>query len=145
MSVTPNYVPREYKTINVILIVKDAHRALQFYNDAFGAEIVMKLLDPSGKIKHAEIKIDDTIIMLAEGEECLDSGILIEIYTGDAERLFESAIRAGAVEVKPIELEFYGDRAGRVKDPFGHQWIIATHVEDVTAKDLQKRFNELNP
>lgn len=143
MSVTPNYVPREYKTINVMLIVNDAHKALKFYNNAFGAEVNMKLEDPSGKIIHAEMKIEDTIIMLAEGENTGESGIILQIYTGDAEALFESAVMAGATEVYPIEEQFYGDRAGRVKDPFGFQWIISTHIEDVTSKELQKRFNEL--
>lgn len=145
MSVTPNYVPREYKTINVMLIVNDAHKALRFYNNAFGAEITMQLEDPAGKIIHAEMKIDDTIIMLTEGDTIRDSGVILQIYTGDAEALFESAVMAGATEVSPIKDEFYGDRAGRVKDPFGHEWIIATHVEDVTSKDLQKRFHELYP
>lgn len=143
MSVTPNYVPREYKTINVMLIVNDAHKALKFYNNAFGAEVNMKLEDPSGKIIHAEMKIEDTIIILAEGESTGESGIILQIYTGDAEALFESAVMAGATEVYPIEEQFYGDRAGRVKDPFGFQWIISTHIEDVTSKELQKRFNEL--
>jgi PhnB protein len=143
MSVTPNYVPREYKTINVMLVVKDAHKALKFYNNAFGAEVTMKLESPEGRVIHAEMKIDDTIIMLAEGESSGDSGIILQVYTGDAEALFESAILAGASEVYPIEQQFYGDRAGRVKDPFGFQWIIATHIEDVTSKELQKRFNEL--
>ena len=145
MSVTPNYVPREYKTINVMLVVKDAHKALKFYNNAFGAEITMQLEDPSGKIIHAEMKIDDTVIMLTEGEASGDSGIILQIQTGDAEALFESAVMAGATEVFPIEEQFYGDRAGRVKDPFGHQWIIATHIEDVSSRELQKRFNELYP
>ena len=143
MSVTPNYVPREYKTINVMLVVKDAHKALKFYNNAFGAEVTMKLESPEGRVIHAEMKIDDTIIMLVEGESSGDSGIILQVYTGDAEALFESAILAGASEVYPIEEQFYGDRAGRVKDPFGFQWIIATHIEDVTSKELQKRFNEL--
>lgn len=144
MSVTPNYVPREYKTINVMLVVKDAHKALKFYNNAFGAEIIMKLEDPNGKVIHAEMKIDDTIIMLGEGEPGDGSGIILQIYTGDAEALFESAVMAGATEVFPIEEQFYGDRAGRVKDPFGHQWIISTHIEDVSSRELQKRFNELH-
>lgn len=143
MSVTPNYVPREYKTINVMLVVKDAHKALKFYNNAFGAEVVMQLEDPSGKIIRAEMKIDDTIIMLMEGDFSGDSGIVLQIYTGDAEGLFESAIMSGATEVFPIKEQFYGDRAGRVKDPFGHEWIISTHIEDVTSKELHKRFNEL--
>lgn len=151
MSVVPNYVPREYKTINIQLVVKDAHKALKFYNNAFGAEITMKLEDPNGIVIHAEMKIDDTIIMLSEENPEFNLGpmslggsaVILQIYTGDAEGLFESAIMAGAEEVFPIRPQFYGDRAGRVKDPFGHQWIIATHMEDVPAREIQKRFNEL--
>jgi PhnB protein len=144
MSITPNYVPREYKTINVLLMVKDAHRALEFYNRAFGAEVVMKLEDPNGVIIHAEMRIDDTIIMLAETSVVhKDAGVVLQLYTGDVEGLIENAIKAGAEEITPIEKQFYGDRAGRVKDPFGHHWIVATHVEDLSARELQKRFNEL--
>lgn len=151
MSVTPNYVPREYKTINVFLIVKDAEKALRFYNSAFRAEVVMKLVDPNGKVVHAEMRIDDTIIMLGEEDQSLtlspettgSAGVVLQIYTGDAEGMFETAISAGATEVYPIKEQFYGDRAGRVKDPFGHQWIIATHMEDVPPKEMHRRFNEL--
>ena len=142
MSVTPNYVPREYKTINIFLIVKDAEKALRFYNSAFRAEVVMKLVDPNGKVVHAQMRIDDTIIMLAEDDQNTSSSLL-QIYTGDAEGMFEAAISAGAKEVYPIEEQFYGDRAGRVIDPFGHQWIIATHMEDVPPKEMHRRFNEL--
>lgn len=151
MSVTPNYVPRDFKTVNVFLIVKDAEKALRFYNNAFGAEVTMKLTDPDGKIVHAEMKIEDTIIMMAEeeGSKTLspestgNPGVIIQLYTGDAEGLFESAIKAGAEVVFPLQSQFYGDRAGRVKDPFGHQWIIATHEEDVSPKEMHRRFTEL--
>jgi PhnB protein len=151
MSLMPNYVPREYKTVNVMLIVKDVNKALSFYNNAFGAEIIMKLETPEGAIKHAEMKIDDTIIMLGEEdprynlspESLGGTGVVIHLYTGDAEGLFETATKAGAEEIFPIKEQFYGDRAGRVKDPFGHQWIIATHMEDVAAKEMQRRFNEI--
>lgn len=142
MSVTPNYVPREYKTINVFLIVKDAEKALRFYNSAFRAEVVMKLVDPNGKVVHAQMRIDDTIIMLAEDEKNTSCSVL-QIYSGDAEGMFEAAISAGATEVYPIKKQFYGDRAGRVLDPFGNQWIIATHMEDVPPKEMHRRFNEL--
>lgn len=151
MSVTPNYVPRDFKTVNVFLIVKDAEKALRFYNNAFAAEVTMKLAAPNGKIVHAEMKIEDTIIMLAEEEGSMtlspettgNPGVVIQLYTGDAEGLFESAIMAGAEVVFPLKKQFYGDRAGRVKDPFGHQWIIATHEEDVPPKEMYRRFNEL--
>jgi PhnB protein len=144
MSITHNYVPREYKTLNILLVVPDAHRALKFYNEAFAAEVVMKLEDPNGVIIHAEMKIDDTIIMLAEDPNASSgSGIVLQLYTGDAEALFESALKSGCQEVFPLKEQFYGDRAGRVQDPFGFQWIIATHTEDVPARELQKRFNDL--
>lgn len=150
MSIMPNFVPREYKTVNLMLAVKDAHRALKFYNDAFGAEVVMKLEDPNGVIIHAEFRIEDTIIMLAEEDPKFNRapaedgpGVIIQLYTGDVEGLFESALRAGAVEVFPVKEQFYGDRAGRVKDPFGHHWILATHFEDVSPNEMQKRFREL--
>ena len=151
MSIMPNYVPREYKTVNVMLIVKDAHKALKFYNNAFAAEIMMELKSPEGVVVHAEIKIEDTIIMLAEEDPRYNlspaslggTGVVIHLYTGDAEGLFEGAMMAGAEEIFPVKEQFYGDRAGRVKDPFGHHWIIATHMEDVPAKEMQRRFNEL--
>lgn len=151
MSVTPNYVPREYKTVNLQLVVKNAHEALKFYNNAFAAEILLQLEDPTGKIVHAEIKIEDTIIMLSEEDPHLNlspnslggTSVVIQLYTGDAEGLFESAIMAGATEIFPIKEQFYGDRAGRVKDPFGHHWIIATHIEDVSYKEMQKKFHEI--
>lgn len=152
MSVTPNYVPREYKTINVILIVKDAQQALKFYNSAFGAEITLKLIDPkNGKVVHAEMRIEDTIIMVAEEdlsyykspETSGGTGVVIKLYTGDVEGVYENAVNAGAEEVRPIEEQFYGDRAGMVRDPFGHQWIIATCMETLAPSELHRRFNEL--
>jgi PhnB protein len=151
MTVMPNYVPREYKTVNIMLVVKDAKKALQFYNSAFGAEITMKLEDPDGVVVHAEMRIEDTVIMLAEEDPRYNmsplslggSGVIVQLYTGDAEGMFETAINAGAEEIFPIKKQFYGDRAGRVRDPFGHLWIISTHVEDVAPKEMQKRFNDL--
>lgn len=152
MSITPNYVPREYQTISISLIVKDAEKAIRFYNSAFRAEVMMKLVDPTGKFIHGEMKIDDITLFISEEnpevgnlspESTGSTGAVFQIYTGDAEGMFEAAISAGATEVYPIKEQFYGDRAGRVKDPFGHHWIIATHIEDVPPKELYRRFNEL--
>lgn len=144
MSVTPNYVPRDFKTINFLMKVNDGERALRFYNDAFGAEVTEKLVDPKGIIQYAELKIDDTIIMLKEDRSFQGaSGVTLQIYTGDAEALFESALKAGATEVSGIHEQFFGDRAGRVKDPFGYEWVIATHMEDVPAKELKRRFDQI--
>jgi PhnB protein len=147
MSMIPNYVPSSYKTINVMLAVRDAEKALEFYNRAFGAETVMKLVDPNGSVAHAEFKIADTIIMLTEEKESNPgvSSVVLSLYTEDVEGFFETAEAEGARVISPIKKQFYGDRSGKLEDPFGHQWIIATHEEDMTAAELQKRFNDLYP
>lgn len=143
MSVTPNYVPSEYKTITIHLYVTDAERALKFYNTAFGAEVVIELKDAQGVLRHAELKIDDTIVMLSEGPQVQGgSSVAFQLYTGDVEALYESAVQAGAQEISPIEVKFFGDRQGRVKDPFGFEWVLATHMEDLSVRELQKRFHE---
>lgn len=152
MSIIPNYVPNSYKTVTAKLFVKNAEKALEFYNRAFGAETVMKLTDESGRVVHAEFKYADTIIMLAEEDPGLNrapasvgpTSVVLQLYVPDVEGFFEEALRAGAEEVFPVTSQFYGDRAGRLRDPFGHEWIIATHEEDVSFRELEKRFHELN-
>jgi PhnB protein len=144
MSVLPNYVPRNFKTINVLLKVNDGEAALRFYNSAFGAEVLEKLIDSEGILQYAELKIEDTIIMVNEDKWFSEPrGIVLQIYTGDVEGVFETAISAGAEEISPISKHFYGDRAGRLKDPFGYEWVIATHMEDVPPQELKKRFEDL--
>lgn len=152
LSSIPNYVPSGYKTINVLLTVRDAEKALEFYNRAFGAETTMELKSPDGVVGHAEMKIADTIVMLTEEEPNNESPlaffgtpVTIQIYTPDCEGFFEEAVKAGAKVLFPISKQFYGDRAGLIEDPFGHRWIIATHEEDLTANELQHRFNDLFP
>lgn len=144
MSIVPNYVPRDSKTINIFLTVNDGEKALRFYNEAFGAEITQKLVDPNGIIQYAEFKIDDTIIMLYEDKSFSDPrGLTLQIYTGDVEGLYESAIKAGAESISEIEMQFYGDRAGKIADPFGYEWLLATRVETISPNELKARFNNL--
>lgn len=143
MSVTPNFVPRDFKTINILLTVNNAERALRFYNNAFGAEITEKLVDPEGLVRYAEMKIEDMTIMLSEDKNFAGaSGVTFKIYTGDAEGLYESVVMAGAEEKSKIEPMLFGDRGGKVLDPFGYEWIIATHMEDVSASELHRRFDK---
>ena len=145
MSITPNFVPREYKTLNILLLVNNAEEALKFYNSAFEAEVTMKLQDENGIIHHAEMRIDDTTIMLAESPEPTSGkGVVFKLYTGDVEGLFESAIKAGCDVISEIDLQYDGDRSGRLKDPFGYEWILATHVEDLTVKEIQQRFHDFS-
>lgn len=144
MSIMPNYVPRNFKTINIFLTVNDGEKALKFYNEAFGAEVLEKLVDPEGVIQYAEIKIDDTIIMLYEDRKfTAPKGVTLQLYTGDVEGLFDSVVMFGGTVISPIKVQFYGDRVGKIRDPFGYEWLLATHVEDVSASELKKRFNDL--
>ncbi len=149
MPVKP--IPDGYHSITPYLIIKGAAAALEFYQGAFGAAEVLRLPGPEGKIMHAEIKIGDSHVMLAD--EFPEMGIVspttvgnspvgILLYTEDADTMFDKAIELGATEKKPLADQFYGDRSGTVVDPFGHVWTIATHVEDVPPEEIDRRFQE---
>ena len=145
-----NYIPDGYHTVTSYLMVDDAARALDFYRDAFGAEELFRL--PMGdKIGHAEIMIGDTHLMLAD--EFPDMGALgpnsrggptasFMIYVPDADAAYDRAVKAGAKADRPLKNEFWGDRIGTVIDPFGHKWSLATHVEEVSPEEMQKRMAE---
>ncbi len=151
MTIIPNYVPGGFKVMNVMLAVKNAPHALEWYNRAFGAEEVMRLTAPDGTIAHAEMKIADHIFMLTEEDPEHNASpqtlggtsVIIHLFTPDVDAFAEEAVKAGAEIIFPVKLQFYGAKSGRIKDPFGHQWIIATHVETVTVTEMQKRFNDL--
>ena len=147
MAVKP--VPEGFHTATPYLIVKDAAKALDFYKAAFGAAELMRMADPSGKIGHAEIRIGDSPIMLAEehpdmgfrGPQALGgSPVGIMLYVEDVDGRFRQAIEAGGVERKPVQDQFYGDRNGTLEDPFGHVWTIGTHIEDLSNQEIQRRF-----
>jgi PhnB protein len=147
MAVKP--VPEGYHTVTPYLIVKDAARAIEFYKQAFDARELMRMADPSGKIGHAEIKIGDSPIMLSD--EAPDWGarspqtiggspVGICLYVENVDKLFNQAIAAGAKELRPVQDQFYGDRSGTLTDPFGHQWTVATHKEDLSPEEIGRRF-----
>ncbi|MGH8496641.1 MAG: VOC family protein [Gammaproteobacteria bacterium] len=140
--------PEGYHTATPYLIVKDAARAIDFYKKAFGATELFRMDAPGGKIGHAEIKIGDSPIMLAD--EYPDMGyrgpqaiggtpVSIMLYIKNVDDMFAKAVKAGATEVKPVQDQFYGDRSGTLKDPFGHVWTISTHVEDIPPEEMEKR------
>jgi len=148
MSEKTNPIPEGYKGATPYLCVNGAASAIDFYKQAFGAMETMRITDPSGKIGHAEIKIGEAPIMLAD--EFPDMGfrspqafggspVTIHLYVADVDTLFSQAVAAGAKAVEPVEDKFYGDRAGKLEDPFGHVWYIATHKEDVAPEEVQKR------
>ncbi len=140
--------PEGYHTATPYLIVRDAARAIEFYKKAFGAKELMRMADPSGKIGHAEIKIGDSPIMLADEvpgmgyrspESLGGSPVSILLYVEDVDAVFNQAVAAGAKVQRPVADQFYGDRTGGVTDPFGHVWYVATHMEDVSPEEMRKR------
>jgi PhnB protein len=149
MAVKP--IPDGYHTVTPYLIVKDAARALEFYKKAFGATETMRLADPSGRIGHAEIKIGDSSIMLADEfpemgarspQTLGGSPVSLCLYVADVDAQASQAVAAGAKVVRPVLDQFYGDRSGTFADPFGHVWTIATHKEDVAPEEMSKRYED---
>jgi len=141
-------IPEGYHTATPYLTIKGAAAALDFYKRAFGAMEVMRMATPEGKVGHAEIRIGDSAIMLSDEFPEMDarspqliggSPVMIHLYVEDADTFVKRAVEAGAQLQRPVEDQFYGDRAGKLADPFGHIWWIATHVEDVPPQELERR------
>ena len=140
-------IPEGYPTLSASLVVRDAARAIQYYQAAFGATERMRLEGPPGKIAHAELAIGDGVIMLSD-EADNDPGPLklgtspvrLHLYVEDVDAVAERAVAAGGKMVIPVSDQFYGDRSGRLQDPFGHLWMISTHKEDVAPAEMQKRM-----
>lgn len=141
-------IPEGHHTVTPYMIIKDAADALTFYNKAFGAIELMRLTDDRGRVKHAEIKIGDSPIMIVDefteyeimrGPQSLGGAAMhIFLYVEDADALFAQAIEAGAKELMPVEEHADGDRRGGVIDPFGHIWWIATHIKDVPLDEIKQ-------
>jgi PhnB protein len=141
-------IPDGYHSITPYLIIKGAADAIKFYETAFGATELFRMAQADGRIGHAEIQIGDSRIMLADefpemkylGPDTLGgSSVSLLIYVEDVDAVFNQAIAAGALEQRPVEDKFYGDRGGSLVDPFGHVWHIATHTEDVSPEEMEKR------
>jgi PhnB protein len=142
-------IPDGYHTATPYLIIKGAAQAIDFYKKAFGATELFRMAGPDGRIGHAEIKIGDSIIMLAD--ERPETGhrsprslggapVSTMLYVEDVDDHFNRAVAAGAGVRSPLANQFYGDRSGTIEDPFGHVWTIATHVEDVAPDEMKKRM-----
>ena len=147
-----HHIPEGYHSVTPYLVVDGAARALDFYREAFGATEVMRMPGPDGRIGHAEMRIGDSYIMLADehpemghrGPKALGgSPVNIMIYVEDADALFQAALAGGATQLRPMEDQFYGDRSGMITDPFGHTWTIATHIEDVAPDAMERRMKAM--
>lgn len=144
--------PDGYHSVTAYLIVRGAVAALDFYRRAFGAKEVMRLTMPDGSLGHAEIQFGDTRMMLADESPQRNvkspaslggSSVHLMVYVDDSDAAMKQALAAGAAEVRPIANQFYGDRSGTVRDPFGHQWTLSTHVEDVSDEEMQRRVDAM--
>src|SRR5262249_46160213 len=144
-------IPDGYRTVTPYLTVDNANRAIEFYQKALGARLVMKMDAPGGKVGHAELKIGDSIIMLADEIPGGGSGTKwpkslggttagVFLYVENVDSFYKQAVAAGAkADMQPQNM-FWGDRFGRFTDPFGHSWSVATHVEDVAPEEMRKRM-----
>lgn len=143
-------IPDGYHTITPYLVIKDAAKAIEFYKKAFGAETVMVMDGPGGKVMHGEIRIGNSMMMLSD--EHPDHGhkaplpnhhsASMFLYVADVDASFKRAVDAGCTVMYPLADQFWGDRMGKVMDPFGHTWGMATHKEDVSPEECQRRMAE---
>ena len=141
-------IPEGYHSLTPYLIIDGAAQALEYYKNAFGATELFRM-EHEGRIAHAEMKIGDSPFMVSDEHPEMGfrspkslggSAVGIMIYVDDCDAVFNQAISAGATEVRPLADQFYGDRSGTLTDPFGHVWTIATHKEDVTSEEIDKRL-----
>jgi PhnB protein len=144
-------VPTGFHTLTPHLTVRDADKALEFYKNALGAEILHVARMPDGKVMHAGLRIGDSMLMLNEefpeygGLSPLSvggTGVTIHIYTEDVDDAFDRAVTAGAKVAMPLMDQFWGDRYGIVTDPFGHKWSLATHIKDMSPEEMQRAGDE---
>jgi PhnB protein len=133
------------------LRVHDSAEAIDFYSRAFGAKELFRLTEPSGRIGHAEIKIGPATIMLSDEypEHGIRGPLLLggttfsmHLHVDDVDRAFEQAVQAGATVLRPLKDQFYGERSATVRDPFGHEWLLGGHIEDVSTEEMQRRYTE---
>jgi PhnB protein len=150
MAVNP--IPEGYPRVTPYLNIAGAADAIDFYGKILGATERMRMAGPDGKIGHAELDLGGSVIMLAD--ENPDMGnkspgtlggtpVSLMVYVADVDATFEAAIAAGATEIQAVEDRFYGDRSGMFKDPWGHEWTVSSHVEDVPPEEMERRMAEL--
>lgn len=142
-------IPEGYHAVTPYLFLKGAAAAIEYYKKAFGATELSRHPSPDGTIGHAEIKIGDSVIMLADEFPDMKAlspktiggtPVLIMVYVDDADTVFKRSLAAGGKELQPMKDAFYGDRSGTLLDPFGHMWTIATHKEDVSPEEMARRM-----
>ena len=149
-----SYIPQGYNSVTPYLVVRGAAQAIDYYKKVFGATETVRMDMPDGKVGHAELKIGNSHIMLADENPNMGQGyssaatigaspVSLYVYIPDVDRIVERAVAEGAKLLRPVQDQFYGDRSGFIQDPFGHLWGIATHVEDVAPQEMKERMKKL--
>lgn len=149
MPVKP--IPDGYHTLTPYLSVANAARAIAWYAEAFGATERFRLDAPGGMIGHAELQVGDSVLMLADpwpGGDCVAPGpgkgsVTLHLYVPDVDAAMARAVAAGGTALRPVQDQFYGDRSGTLRDPFGHVWHLATHIEDVPPEEMHRRMQAM--
>ena len=143
------FQPDGYSAVTHYLICKNAAAAIEFYKQAFGAVGTVAMNGPDGRIMHAEIKIGDSVVMLADESPAIralspqtvgGTPVTLLLYVPDVDFTFARAVELGAAAERAVATQFYGDRTGGILDPFGHRWYLATHVEDVSPEEMKSRM-----
>jgi PhnB protein len=153
MATKVNPIPDGYASVTPYLIVDGGVKALDFYKAAFGATEIMRMEQPNGKLGHAEIRIGNSIIMMADehpqmgyrGPKALGgTPVSILLYVEDVDTVAAKVVKEGARVLRPVENQFYGDRSGTFEDPFGHVWTVASHVEDIAPEEMKRRVDAVH-
>jgi PhnB protein len=135
-----NPIPDGYHTVTPYLVVPEAARLIDFIKQAFDAQESVRMARPDGRVMHAEVRIGDSVVMMGDaGEGSPARACMIHLYVPDADATYQRALQAGATAVREPANQFYGDRSGGVRDPWGNDWWIATHVEDVPEEEMRRR------
>ena len=145
-------IPEGYRSVTPYLVVDNASEAIAFYTRAFGAKELYRMPMPDGKIAHAEFRVGDAIVMIAD--EAPDQGyrspkslggssVSLMFYVDDVDAVAKRAVAEGLEVLRPVQDQFYGDRSGNFRDPFGHLWTIATHKEDLTPEEMNQRMEKM--
>jgi PhnB protein len=156
MAEKVSYIPKDYNSVTPYLIIKGAAQAIDYYKKVFGATETMRMPGPEGKIGHAELKIGNSNIMLADENPSMGAGhtsaatvggspVSLYVYLPNVDEVVKRATTEGAKLLGPVQDQFYGDRTGFIQDPFGHLWGVATHIEDVSPKEMQERMKKMMP
>ena len=152
MPAAKQFQPEGYNTVMPYLVVKEAAKAIEFYKKVLGATEIMRMPGPGGRIMHAELRVGDTVIMMADEMPAMNAlspqtvggtPVGLMVYVKNVDEVFKSAIAAGAKTEREVADQFYGDRNGTFVDPFGHKWTVGTHVEDVSPEEMKARMAKM--